>query len=524
MSSPRLFGITLLLLCINAPCQAPKQAEDPHLQRAIVLLHQQQFAAALPELEQAQQAHPHVSEIENLLGITTTQLGQLQSADAHYLKAIALNPNLAGPHKNLGFNKLHEKAYSLAESELTTALNLNPHDPFPHYYLAGVYLATSRNDKAVAELEPSRALLANDPENEFLMAEACLDTGHNGDARALIQSLADQAQLTPSQNYALAVLLTSKRLYPEAVLRFEYAQLREPQSWIVKYDLAIAYLNAGHVDKALLLLQPLAADQPGNASVLSSLGSAYEAADRLPQALEAYRGAVRADPQDPDRYLDYTRLLMDLDRNDEAMKVVEQAIPATQDAYALEVRLGVLRDKQGRFDEARTTLNQAIELHPEIIVGYVALAQSFMQQGSDDKALESLLRARARLPPDAALEYYVGLVSLRLGHYADAESALKNSIRLSPDVVESHYQLGKLCFATNRLPEAQSEFQRVLALTPDNSNAHYQLSKIYARLGNTQKAEEMAAATKRLMQTQRENAIHVQKDRLSEFQPLPEVK
>jgi tetratricopeptide (TPR) repeat protein len=287
----------------------------------------------------------------------------------------------------------------------------------------------------------------------------------------------------------------------------------------VKYDLAVAYLNAGHPDKALQLLQPLAAEQPENASVLSSLGSAYEATDQLPQALEAYKSAVRDDPQNPDRYLDYTRLLMDLDRNDEAMNVVEQAIPTAQDAYALDIRLGVLCIKQGRFDEARTALNQAIQLHPEIVVGYVALAQSYMQQGSNDKALEPLLKARGTLPSDAALEYYVGLVSLCLGHYTDAEAALKNSARLRPEVVESHYQLGKLYFETNRLHDAQSEFERVIALAPGNSNAHYQLSKIYARLGDTQKAAEMATETKRLMQTQRKNALRLQKDRLSEFQP-----
>ena len=148
---------------------------------------------------------------------------------------------------------------------------------------------------------------------------------------------------------------------------------------------------------------------------------------------------------------------------------------------------------------------------PEIVLGYVALAQSYMQQGSDGEALQPLLRARAALPPDSALEYYVGLVSLRLDRYADAEDALKNSIRLLPDVVESHYQLGKLYVETNRLPDAQSEFEHVLALAPANSNAHYQLSKIYARLGNAQKAAQMASETKLLMQSQRNAALRLQK-------------
>jgi predicted Zn-dependent protease len=144
-----------------------------------------------------------------------------------------------------------------------------------------------------------------------------------------------------------------------------------------------------------------------------------------------------------------------------------------------------------------------------------------MQEGNDEQALKPLLKARGTLPQDATLEYYVGLVSLRLGHIADAETALKNSVRLRPDVVESHSQLGKLYFQTNRISEAQAEFERVIALTPANSNAHYQLSKIYARLGDTKRSAQMADETKRLMQTQRETALRVQKSRLNDFQPPP---
>jgi tetratricopeptide (TPR) repeat protein len=513
----RRLGWCLLLLF----SQASAQSSDPHLDRGLDLLRQQQYAAALPELESARQAHPNVAAIENFLGITTTQLGQIADADAHYRRAIALNPKLPGPHKNLGFNQLNEKAYPAAEHELKIALALDPHDQFTHYYLASLYLATARDAQAVSELGASQALLTNDPEVEFLMAKACLNTGTVPQALALIQSLADKSQLTLPQNYELALLLTSKQLYPEAVERFAYALALQPQSWIAKYDLAVAKLNAGRAGEALLILQPLAVEQPGNPTILSSLGSAYESAEQLPQALDAYQQAVRADPQNPDRYLDYTRLLMDLDRNDEAMKIVEEGIQGTEDSYALDVRLGVLRIKQARYDDARTALNQAIALHPELVVAYVALAQSFMQQGSDDRAIEPLLKARATLPQDATIEYYVGMVSLRLGRTAEAEVALKNAARLRPEVVEPHSQLGKLYFQTNRLPEAQSEFEKVIALAPSNSNAHYQLSKIYARLGDTRKSAQMAEDTRRLMQSQREAALRLQKSRLGEFQPTP---
>ena len=296
------------------------------------------------------------------------------------------------------------------------------------------------------------------------------------------------------------------------------------QSWIAKYDLALAYLNAGQSDNALNLLRSLVAEQPDNPALLSSLGVAYEMSEQSPQALEAYRDAVRADPGNPDRYLDYTRLLMDLDRYGEAMKIVEEAIPNSPDAYALDIRLGVLRLKQAQYDEARAILNQAVQLHPELSVGYVALAQSYLQQGDNVKALEPLLRARGTLPQDAALEYYVGLVSLRLGHNDVAEVALRNALRLRPEATEAHLQLGKLYFDTNRLRDAQAELEATVALSPGNSNACYQLSRVYARLGEDQKAAGMAAEAKRLLQAQREGAIRQQQARQQAFLPPEAVK
>lgn len=492
--------------------------EEAHLQRGLDLFRQQQYEAARQEFEKARQVQPGNALIENLLGITDTKLNRIPKANADYKRAIALNPKLPGPYKNLGFNLLSAKQYPLAEQELKIALALDPRDKFTHYYLAILYLATSREQEAVNQLEPARSLLENDPDNEFVMAKACLNTNHTAEGLAMIEALESRSELSVSQDFELAVILSKMQMYMEAVRRFENAVDMRPTSWECKYNLAIAWLDAGRGDQAIAVLEPLAIERPENSAVLSLLGSAYETTEKLPQALDAYQKAVRDDPQNPDRYLDYTRLLMELDRNDEATKIVEEGIQGTPDAYALDIRLGVLQMKRGMYDDARSAFNRAIALHPEIVMGYVALAQTYMQQGRDQEALESLMRAREKLPQDATLEYYVGLVSLRLGRNDEALIALKNAERLRPEVVEPHYQLGRLYFQTNQLKEAQAEFERVVALAPDNSNAHYQLSQIYSRLGDTEKAGQMAVETRRLIQTQREEAIRLQRTRLGNFQ------
>ncbi len=505
----------MLLLIVFGPRLILGQ--DVHLQRGLELFRQQQFEAALQELTKARQSERPNAVIENLIGITDSKLNRITEANSHYKEAIHLDPKLPAPHKNLGFNYLTAGNYALAEQELNTALSLNEQDPFIHYYLANLYLATSRDREAIRQLDPARSLLLNDPDNEFLMAKACLNSNDAAEGLSLIEAMEARSQLSVDQTYELAVLLEKVHLFMEATRRFETVVAARPGAWEYKYDLSIACLNANHPDKAISVLEPLAIERPENAAVLSLLGSAYEAANQLPQALDAYQRAVSADPQNPDRYLDYTRLLMDLDRNDEATRIVEEGIQGAQDAYALDIRLGVLQMKKGKYDDARTSFNHAIELHPQILIGYIALTKTYMQQGRNAEAFDTLTGAREKLPQDATLEYYYGLVALRLGKDAQALIALMNAERLGPDVVGPHYQLGQLYFQTNQLQDARREFERVVVLAPDYSNARYQLSRIYARLGDTEKSRQMAVDTARLMQEQREKAIALQRERLGDF-------
>ena len=131
----------------------------------VFLLQQGRYAAALPEFEQAERAHPQNAAIENVLGIIESKLGHWQVADQHYQKAIRLAPKLEEAHKNLGFNYLTEGLYPLAEEQLKTAIALDPGDAFAHYYLARLYLATHHDRQAVKQLAPLQQILQNDPQH-----------------------------------------------------------------------------------------------------------------------------------------------------------------------------------------------------------------------------------------------------------------------------------------------------------------------------------------------------------------------
>ncbi len=480
------------------------------LGRGLELFRQEKYEAALEQFRDARRLQPTNASIENFIGITETKLGRIDEANKDYETAFTLDPKLAGPHTNLGYNYLSRKQYPLAEKQLQTALTLDNTDTFAHYYLAVLYLTTARGKEAIPHMEPGAALLENDTPAAMLAIKACLSSNSPATAIKLVDRLEAHSKLSAEQEYELAEEFNQQEMYVESAARFRRIADMQPDSWQSRYNLAIALLKAKQFKEAIPLLDTIATEHATDANLLARIASAYESAGEQQLALDVYQKAIAADSMNPDRYLDCTRLLIDLDRYDEATRIVKSGIPLVPDDYPLTIRLGAIAMMQGNRSQAREAYHKAVSEHPTIALGYVALAQTFMKEGNDPEALRILTEARTVVPRDFALEYVFGLVSFQLGLQQQAMDALKSAKEMSPTVVEPHYQLGLLYMKMQQWKGAQEEFEQVLKLDPRNSATYYQLSRTYQRLGETAKAQEMAKEASLLTKTQREDAIKTQ--------------
>jgi tetratricopeptide (TPR) repeat protein len=485
-------------------------AQGDALQQGLELFREQKYEQALEQFQQARRERPANAQLEDFIGITETRLGQIDAADKDYETAIRLDPKLADAHKNLGYNYIGKAQYELAEKQLKAALALDGAEPFVHYYLVILYLTTSREKDALIHIKPAEPALVGDPNTAVLAIKAALNENDPAQALRLTELLEQSSRFTPEQEYAIAQLLNQRQMYAESAARFQRILAMQPASWQNKYNLALALIKANQRKEALPLLGSIAQENTTNASVMASVANAYESAGENELALDAYQKAIAADPTNPDRYLDCTRLLIDLDRYKQATEIVERGMRVVPDDYPLTIRLGAIAAMQGNREQAREAYHKAIEEHPTLALGYVALAQTYMKEGNDPEALKILTQARSVVPLDFALEYVYGLVSFELGQQQQALEALKSAEKLEPAVVEPHYQLGLLYMKMQQWKGAQEEFEQVLKLDPRNAQTYYQLSRTYQRLGDTGKAQEMGKQASLLTKTQREDAIKAQ--------------
>src|ERR1019366_2687446 len=417
------------------------------------------------------------------------------------------NPLQAAPHRNLGFNLLNSKDYVGAEPELREAARMDLNDHFAHFYLLLLALATNHDEDVLAEAPGAGQLLDNDPEAGAGLINAEVRAGRVDEATTRIEHMEVANQLSSAQEYSIAVILSQHAFHNQAVHCFEHIVNLDP-TWENRYNLAIELLYDGQPAKASNALAGLHTERPANADVLMLLGSAYESQQKMPEALEAYRAALVADPLNPDRTLDYTRLLMDMDRYDEAIQVVQSGIGETSSAAPLQLRLGAVEMVKGKFAEARDAFRAALAIDPQLDAAYVGLAQTYARQANDLEAIHVLEDAREKLPNHYLLEYYIGMLASRLGREQEATVALEQAAKLQPQSADPFFEIGKLYESRQDWVQARQALEHVVDLNPQFAPAHYQLSRIYAHLGLNSKAEQEAKQTHALVQAQRDEALN----------------
>jgi tetratricopeptide (TPR) repeat protein len=493
-------------------------AQPTALDEGVRLIREGKFDQALVKLEEAHRIAPRNATVENLLGIAETRLGHIDIANSHYRNAILLDPSQVASHRNLGFNLLNSKDFIRAEPELRQASRMDPNDQFAHYYLMLLALATGRDTEALVEASGAGKLVDNDQEAAAGLIEAEIRMGHADEATQGIERLEEANQLSSTREYSIAVLLSQHALYRQEVHCFRRIATLDP-TWENRYNLALALLYDNQPAEASTLLAGLHAERPAHADTLMFLGSAFEMQQKMPEALEAYRAALVADPSNPDRTLDYTRLLMDLDRYDEAIQIVRTGMGESAATGPLQLRLGAVEMIKGNYDAARDAFHAALATDPQLDAAYVGIAQTYARQANDVDAIRILEAGREKLPGHYLLEYYFGLLASRLGREQEAIPALEKAAQLEPNSPDPFYELGKLYVAQQDWQQARLALEHVIALRPEFSPAHYQLSRVYAHLGLSSKAEEEARQTQTLVDAQRDQALHKQRERAASFQP-----
>ncbi|MFQ5957229.1 MAG: tetratricopeptide repeat protein, partial [Candidatus Brocadiales bacterium] len=73
----------------------------------------------------------------------------------------------------------------------------------------------------------------------------------------------------------------------------------------------------------------------------------------------------------------------------------------------------------------------------------------------------------------------LGLACAMLGHYDRAIKQFEEAVKLRPDLVPAHYNLGMVYLERNQYKQAIRHLKQVLRIRPKNAKARRLLDKLY---------------------------------------------
>lgn len=162
--------------------------------------------------------------------------------------------------------------------------------------------------------------------------------------------------------------------------------------------------------------------------------------------------------------LTLSQILRKAERYDVAIERLEQANEEIPDSVEIQYELGMLLQRQSRYDDMEKYLREVIELDPGYAHAYNALGYSLADRGVRlDDALELIERAHQILPNDPYILDSLGWVKFRLGENEAAEKYLRSAYEMSPEA-EIAAHLGELLWVTGRRAEAREIWAQGQAL------------------------------------------------------------
>ncbi len=302
----------------------------------------------------------------------------------------------------------------------------------------------------------------------------------------------------------LAAFLLSNGLVPHAACQ---AISEEPVPATVTIgSLGLSTAEADMLSKAISSHDYVAAEKlllaeierephsPFAANRLSYAGSIYFLDHDYWNAAIAWKKSESLAPLTPTLRFSLAMAYIRIGHPDWARKELESLAEQDKTNALFPYWLGRLDYDGHLYNNAIRRFQQAIQLAPTMARAYDNLGLCYYYQNQNALAVESYKKAIAldHDSPHPSPWPYLNLAITQqfLNQLPDAETNLREAIRLDPSLPQAHFQLGSVLEDDHRLKEAITEFQQAASLDSTYAEPHMAMARVYHKLGQEPAARE----------------------------------
>ena len=427
-----------------------------YLSSANLFLRQGDLSATENALRQALTNDPKSAAAHTAMGDLHLMRKDLNQAGEEFKKAADLAPirsteRLKYAAFKSGIGDVEEARK--VSSEMTTKAP----DYLPGWCLLGeVAFKDKKYDEALSLLQN---VFSRDPEN--------LD-GHRLESQVLLAK--------GDTKKALGILQRLDQTYPDSPL--------------IKYELASAYLKNNSLNQAKVALDQAISINPNYADAILLLADINLRSGHSEAVIEPMTGLLKKNPELRPAALLLAAAYGSLDRFDDAAVITgEQARLAPSDPQA-QMALGLTLRQAKRNGEARQAFEKAAELAPDSLWPIDQLIELDMLEKHFDAARETLRRQFQKTPDSPAAHFFEGKILAAEQKWDLAEAELQKTLRLDPNFAGAYDLLVQTYLASNKLPQALSQLQTQLSKDPNDASALMMLALLYERTNDFAQARD----------------------------------
>jgi len=229
------------------------------------------------------------------------------------------------------------------------------------------------------------------------------------------------------------------------------------------------------LDEAEKLFSRAVSANAGLVSARMNLVNLYLIQAKPQAAISELNEVLRLQPKNEAAFVRLSQLLLKEKRLDEFINLVEQAKKAGSIPFSLLLSLGDAYLQKKNATKAEEAFRLALEQQGDDADAILGLAQVAQLRGDTSSASSYLDRAKRSTVKSADTLRRFALVAWEAGRFEEANQALIEAVKLTPDEPSLHLALGTTWLKKPDLIEAEQAFRRTLQLQPDNPEAQMYL-------------------------------------------------
>lgn len=403
---------------------------------------------------------PNNMQVLIINGAVESELGNLLQSEAHFAKAIQLNPSSFVARRNL----------------------------------AEVYVRLGQPAKALETLQPMVSGANPRVEALSLAGDAALRLG---DAAGAEQFFLRAAKVAPDNTRLQTAVALSQLSRGEATKAFaDLEQLAERSTDTYANEaLFSARLKRREFDAALSALDAMQKKAPDKSGLLELRGRVYLEKRELPAARKAFEAALQKDKASFAAVTGLTNVDVAEGRFDNALQRLQDTFKAQpRNHYALLAMAEIKVLNNAPLEEVRRLLADAIQLAPSDPQPRLLLIDQLLRKRQFKDALVAAQDAAAALPNDTRVLEAVGRAQLESGDVEQGISTFRKLAAADENSAPAYLRLGEVFKASGRRPQAEAALRKALEIDPNLQVAQNSLLDLLIVSGR--RSEALAFARK----------------------------